>query len=52
MTDPVVREIRDLVNRALLPLKAVDEGLYTCAVGYVVEGYESGGSAGGRLFRR
>ena len=38
MTDPVVREIRDLVNRALLPLKAVDEGLYTCAVGYVVEG--------------
>ncbi len=38
MTDPVVREIRDLVNRALLPLKAVDEVLYTCAVGYVVEG--------------
>ena len=38
MTDPVVREIRDLVNRALLPLKAVDEGLYACAVGYVVEG--------------
>ena len=38
MTDPVAREIRGLVNRALLPLKAVDEGLYACAVGYVVDG--------------
>ena len=34
MTEPVVR---DLVDRALLPLKAVDAGLYHRAVDYVVD---------------
>ena len=51
MTDPVVREIRDLVNRALLPLKAVDAGLYHRAVDYVVDGarrLRAEGPSGGR----
>ena len=30
--------VRDLVGRALLPLKAVEEGLHEWAVGYVVDG--------------
>ena len=34
-TDP---SVRDLVGRALLPLKAVEEGLHEWAVGYVVDG--------------
>ena len=35
MTDP---SVRDLVDRALLPLRAVDGALHTRAVGYVVDG--------------
>ena len=35
MTDS---DVRDLVDRALLPLKAVNEELHVHAVGYVVDG--------------
>ena len=35
MTDP---SVRDLVDRALLPLRAVDGALHTRAVDYVVDG--------------
>ena len=38
MTDP---SVRDLVDRALLPLRAVDEALHARAVDYVVDGTQT-----------